>query len=290
VAIDGTGNELANAIVGNSSGNTLRGLAGNDTLTGNSGNDVLDGGADVDSMSGNAGNDTYIVDNAGDTIIETSTTEFDDRVESSVSYTLAAAARIETFVLTGTAAVNATGNSFTDTYHGNDANNVITAKQLRRSHSHGGNDTLIANGIQFHRLDGEASTRWGGVGSDYHVDNSGDVIVGRRSGFEKCSRRRAAPFLNLERLLLAERATSLVRAMTSTTTSGGNEAATRCPVSQASTTCMVARVMTPSMAATAMTSSTAPKADTIFGGGGDDEISDFAGPCSPPCLAAERMY
>ena len=52
--INGTGNAPANI------------------LTGNSGNNMLDGGAGADTMAGGAGNDTYMVDNAGDVVIEAS--------------------------------------------------------------------------------------------------------------------------------------------------------------------------------------------------------------------------
>ena len=48
VAINGTGNALANLIRGNASANTLRGNDGNDTLVGGAGNDVLYGGAGAD--------------------------------------------------------------------------------------------------------------------------------------------------------------------------------------------------------------------------------------------------
>jgi Ca2+-binding RTX toxin-like protein len=58
-AIDGTGNELNNAIVGNSVGNVLSGLGGNDSLSGSVGDDTLDGGAGNDRMTGGQGNDTY---------------------------------------------------------------------------------------------------------------------------------------------------------------------------------------------------------------------------------------
>jgi trimeric autotransporter adhesin len=178
-AIDGTGNELANVLGGQLANNTLRGLAGNDTLIAGAGNDVLDGGADIDAMTGGTGNDTYIVDNAADTIIETSTSDF-DRVESSVSYTLASTARVETFVLTGTAAINATGNTFTSFYEGNDANNVITANNSSSIYGHGGNDTLIANGNFFNQIDGGegVDTMQGGGGQDeYWVDNTADTVV-----------------------------------------------------------------------------------------------------------------
>ncbi len=46
--IDGTGNGLANVLVGNRGDNVLSGLAGNDTLQGGAGNDTLIGGAGSD--------------------------------------------------------------------------------------------------------------------------------------------------------------------------------------------------------------------------------------------------
>jgi Ca2+-binding RTX toxin-like protein len=48
-SIAGTGNALANVLLGNQGHNTLSGLGGNDTLNGGAGNDVLDGGAGFDT-------------------------------------------------------------------------------------------------------------------------------------------------------------------------------------------------------------------------------------------------
>lgn len=59
--IDGTGNDLANLIVGNGADNRLLGLAGNDTLKGDAGNDVLVGGEGRDSLLGGAGADLFVV-------------------------------------------------------------------------------------------------------------------------------------------------------------------------------------------------------------------------------------
>ena len=56
--LSGTGNTLANNIIGNA------------------GNNLIDGGAGVDTMSGGAGDDTYIVDNTGDVITELATHSF----------------------------------------------------------------------------------------------------------------------------------------------------------------------------------------------------------------------
>jgi Ca2+-binding RTX toxin-like protein len=68
-AINGTGNELANLLVGNSANNVLSGLDGNDTIKGNAGNDTilggngndhLYGGAGTDTLTGGAGNDIFV--------------------------------------------------------------------------------------------------------------------------------------------------------------------------------------------------------------------------------------
>ncbi len=56
--LSGSGNALANIIVGNGGNNSLLGADGNDTIDGGAGNDYIDGGAGNDSLAGSAGNDT----------------------------------------------------------------------------------------------------------------------------------------------------------------------------------------------------------------------------------------
>ena len=58
--LSGTGNGLANAMIGNTGNNRLNGLSGNDNINGGSGNDVLLGGIGNDILNGAAGADRLI--------------------------------------------------------------------------------------------------------------------------------------------------------------------------------------------------------------------------------------
>ena len=87
---------------------------------------VIDGGGGIDTMSGGLGDDTYYVDNAADSISEyisvsdgttTYTNTSVDTVMASASYTLAPG--LEKLVLLGTAAIDGTGNSGSNTLTGN---------------------------------------------------------------------------------------------------------------------------------------------------------------------------
>lgn len=128
----------------------LFGDAGNDTLNGNAGNDLLDGGEGVDILTGGAGDDVYVLDNTGDAIAELSGDGI-DTVQSSITYTLGS--NVENLTLTGSAAINATGNTLGNVIRGNAANNTINGGT--------GADQLI-----------------GDAGNDtYVVDNSGDTII-----------------------------------------------------------------------------------------------------------------
>ena len=217
-SIDGTGNGLANTLIGNSAANTLNGAGGADIMKGGAGDDiyyvdnvddtvaetstggidkvnssvsfrlgnyienltltgsaessatgnslanliygnsaanVINGGAGADTMRGGAGDDSYIVDNADDRVIETASAGT-DLVKSSVTFRLAS--NVEDLTLTGTAAINGTGNTLDNLITGNSAANIID----------GGTGADILKG---------------GAGNDtYLVDDAADVVSESSTG------------------------------------------------------------------------------------------------------------
>src|SRR6185369_8577285 len=155
---------------------------GADIVQGMDGNDTLDGGAGADTLTGGLGNDVFTVDSTGD-IVNEAVGGGNDLVQSTVSYTLGA--NLERLTLTGTAAVNGTGNALDNTLTGNAAANVLTGLAGNDTLNGGsGNDTLVG-GDGADRLDGGAGADRmdGGAGDDiYYVNDSGDVVVESVSG------------------------------------------------------------------------------------------------------------
>jgi Ca2+-binding RTX toxin-like protein len=124
-------------LTGGSSIDYLDGGSENDTLDGGGGNDVLNGGTGADDLIGAEGNDTYRIDDAGDTITETTGI---DTANTTVTYALAAGVALETLRTAdaaGTTAINLTGNEFGQAITGNDGNNILNGRE--------GNDTLTGN-------------------------------------------------------------------------------------------------------------------------------------------------
>ncbi|MFN5891677.1 MAG: lectin-like protein, partial [Dolichospermum sp.] len=133
---------------------TINGIGNtrDNVITGNSASNILNGGAGRDTLIGGAGNDIYVVDTTTDTITE-SANAGTDTIQSSVSFSIAALANVENLTLTGTAAINGTGNALNNVITGNGANNTLNGGA--------GDDTYIftINGI--------------GLGRDTITDGSG---------------------------------------------------------------------------------------------------------------------
>jgi Ca2+-binding RTX toxin-like protein len=120
------------------------------SINGNGGNNLLDGDAGADAMYGGVGNDIYVVDNAGDVVVENAG-EGNDVVFATAHFGLSA--NVEILVLQGSADLQGYGNGLANTLYGNTGNNVLD----------GG---------------GAADTMYGATGNDvYMVDDAGDVVV-----------------------------------------------------------------------------------------------------------------
>jgi len=185
-ALTGTGNALANSLIGNDGANSLWGGEGNDTLdgglgadrlegeagndtlyggarwdtlVGGDGDDVLNGELDNDQMYGGIGNDLYYVDNVGDRTFE-NLGEGNDTVIASINWALAA--DVENLTLTG-AATTGTGNGLA---------NLITGNELANTLSGGASADTIDGGLGADSLDG-------GIGNDLLLGGARwDTLVG----------------------------------------------------------------------------------------------------------------
>ncbi len=137
---------------------TFVGDAQDNRFQGDAGNDVLNGGGGADYLAGGAGDDTYVIDDINDQVIEANGNGT-DVVRSSISHSLAGF--VENLVLTGTAAVNGTGNNLNNTITGNAAANQLNGGD--------GNDTMNGGG--------GADTLNGGGGNDTYVLGSQNATI-----------------------------------------------------------------------------------------------------------------
>jgi Ca2+-binding RTX toxin-like protein len=141
------GDDRANVIFGGGGADVIFGAGGADKLMGADGDDELDGGAGLDHLEGGLGNDTYVVDNAGDVLLELGGQGI-DTVKANFNYTLGS--EIENLVLLSGALIG-TGNAQGNVITGNAANNSLYG---------GVGDDVLSGGLGGDLLDG-------GAGADY---------------------------------------------------------------------------------------------------------------------------
>ena len=157
-AVNGTGNDLDNTIIGNSAANILEGGLGNDTL---------DGGGNADTLRGGDGDDIYVV-TAGDILEETAGQGIDE-VRSSIAWTLGA--NLENLTLLGTGGISGTGNTEANLITGNSgANSLFGLEGDDLLSGLGGND-ILDGGLG-------ADEMAGGLGNDtFHVNDVLDTVI-----------------------------------------------------------------------------------------------------------------
>jgi Ca2+-binding RTX toxin-like protein len=149
--INGFGNAFANVITGNDAANFINGNGGDDT------------------MSGGLGDDTYVVEQAGDVVVEASAVGGTDLVRSAIDYTLGA--NVENLNLTGSAAVGT----------GNELANVLTGSSGANTLLGGLGDDTLQGGAGADTLNGGDGhdTLQGGIGADnYLFDLAPDLTNG----------------------------------------------------------------------------------------------------------------
>ena len=156
--INGTGNTLANIILGND------------------GNNILDGGNDnvIDILVGGSGNDTYILGSHNDDVYESAANSDPfstagggiDTIVSTISRSLAAYAEVENLKLLGSGNLNGTGNYLANVITGTAGNNILDG------------------GVEDSPQGAQIDTLVGGAGNDTYVLGSGSDKVIDSAGID----------------------------------------------------------------------------------------------------------
>ncbi|MBY3220630.1 M10 family metallopeptidase [Rhizobium laguerreae] len=124
----GTGNALANRIIGGA------------------GNDLLDGGAGNDTLIGGAGNDIYVVDSASDVVTELASAGTDEIRTALAAYSIAALINVENLSYTGSANFTGTGNALANMITGGAGHDTLNGGAGADSLIGGaGDDTYIVD-------------------------------------------------------------------------------------------------------------------------------------------------
>ncbi|WP_139026354.1 calcium-binding protein [Methyloversatilis universalis] len=146
----------------------LEGNGSANVLIGNGSANVIDGGAGADRMEGGLGNDTYVVDDAGDVVVESAVRGSGvDLVRARLDYVLGA--NVENLTLEG-AALRGEGNELGNVLTGNGLDNALYGRDGNDVLSGGAGNDLLDGGVGIDSMSG-------GEGDDtYVVDNVRDVV------------------------------------------------------------------------------------------------------------------
>ena len=200
-AVNGTGNDLNNIILGNSLANTLvggdgddtirggrgddtiRGGFGNDRLFGDRGNDLIDGRSGGDEMQGGSGHDTYVVNSVFDRVIEASNRGI-DTVRATLDTSRTAYVlpnQVENLILERDKIAHGTGNALDNEITGNRFFNRLRGGSGRDTLRGGGSgDELFGNrGSDFLFGESGGDELYGGTANDRLDGGDGnDLLVG----------------------------------------------------------------------------------------------------------------
>lgn len=154
-------------------GDANAGVTGNsldNVITGDAKNNNLDGGMGADTLIGGLGDDAYVVEDAGDVVIEAADGGTNDLITAYVSYTLPD--HVEVLVLQGYENLTGAGNDGANTLIGSDGGSNLLEGM-------GGNDRLFGYAGDDTLDGGEgADELWGWSGNDtFIVDDPGDIVT-----------------------------------------------------------------------------------------------------------------
>ncbi len=138
---------LATTIVaGGTTTATVTGTSKFDVLAGGATNDKIDGRAGADLMKGGGGDDTYVIDNAGDHILEFGGGGIDTALVSASRYALDA--QVENATITTSAGATVVGNASANwIIGGSGADHIEGGGGLDRLTGGAGSDVFVFHGL-----------------------------------------------------------------------------------------------------------------------------------------------